>query len=163
MDHRHVWINRLRHIIHIALIWLFVGCIEGKTPLIDESRKGPESSSDTGALYEPRETDGSDASLTVTDVDTTRIDTGFEQTVAIVEPIEGPTPVEGERWRSFNVQGKYVLEWANEGYDEETFALIKTLGFNYARAPLDYRIYTEKGDWSEFIEEELEAIDFAVS
>ncbi|MDP4221813.1 MAG: cellulase family glycosylhydrolase [Bacteroidota bacterium] len=64
--------------------------------------------------------------------------------------------------RGFNLLGKYDVDWSNNGFQEEEFAIIKDLGFNFARLPLDYRTYTQPGNWDVFIEDEVAEIDQAV-
>jgi aryl-phospho-beta-D-glucosidase BglC (GH1 family) len=65
-------------------------------------------------------------------------------------------------WRGFNLLGKFTVEWNNSGYEEEDFAMISDLGFNFVRLPIDYRTYTKNDDWGVFIEEGLADIDNAV-
>jgi len=71
-------------------------------------------------------------------------------------------PVLPKRWKGFNLLGKFTLEWSNEGYEEDDFSMIRELGFNFVRLPVDYRTYSVKGNWNKFIERELQDIDQAV-
>lgn len=67
-----------------------------------------------------------------------------------------------ETHKGFNLLGKFDAGWSNTGFQEEEFEIIKDLGFNFARLPLDYRTYTRTGNWDVFIEEECSEIDDAV-
>ncbi|HPG40253.1 MAG TPA: cellulase family glycosylhydrolase [bacterium] len=67
-----------------------------------------------------------------------------------------------ERWRGFNLLGKFTVEWNNEGYVEDDFIMIADLGFNFVRLPIDYRTYCEPGDWYTFNAAGLDDIDNAV-
>ncbi len=67
-----------------------------------------------------------------------------------------------ETHKGFNLLGKFDAGWSNTGFQEEEFEIIKDLGFNFARLPLDYRTYTQAGNWNVFIEEECAEIDDAV-
>ena len=68
-------------------------------------------------------------------------------------------PVLPRLWKGFNLLGKFTKEWSNEGYLEDDFAMIAELGFNFVRLPVDYRTYTVQGNWTRFVERELEDID----
>jgi len=65
------------------------------------------------------------------------------------------------RWRGFN-----LLEWFNVGnaqaFREEDFKLIKELGFNFVRIPMDYRIWITDGDWEQINEAKFAELDQAV-
>lgn len=54
--------------------------------------------------------------------------------------------------KGFNLLGKFDAGWSNTGFSEKEFEIIKDLGFNFARLPLDYRTYTKAGNWNEFSE-----------
>jgi aryl-phospho-beta-D-glucosidase BglC (GH1 family) len=62
-------------------------------------------------------------------------------------------PAIPERLRGFNLLGKFDVTWSNTGFIEEDFILIKELGFNFIRVPIDYRTYTGPGNWLAFNEE----------
>lgn len=64
--------------------------------------------------------------------------------------------------KGFNLLGKYDVGWSNSGFQEEEFIILKDLGFNFARLPLDYRTYTQTGNWNVFLEDEVAEIDKAV-
>jgi aryl-phospho-beta-D-glucosidase BglC (GH1 family) len=61
--------------------------------------------------------------------------------------------------KGFNLLGKFDVNWSNYGYTEEEFIIIKDLGFNFVRLPLDFRTYTKSGDWDTFVESEIAKID----
>lgn len=65
--------------------------------------------------------------------------------------------------KGFNLLGKFDVNWSNKGYSEEDFSLIKQLGFNFVRLPIDYRTYTREGDWDTFIETQVQQIDQAIN
>jgi aryl-phospho-beta-D-glucosidase BglC (GH1 family) len=65
--------------------------------------------------------------------------------------------------KGFNLLGKFDVSWSNAGYTEKEFLLIHNLGFNFVRLPLDYRTYTQAGNWNVFLEAEVKEIDNAVS
>jgi aryl-phospho-beta-D-glucosidase BglC (GH1 family) len=48
------------------------------------------------------------------------------------------------------------------GFTEQEFSMIHELGFNFVRLPLDYRTYTQAGNWDNFTETEFVKIDKAV-
>ncbi|MCW5935196.1 MAG: cellulase family glycosylhydrolase [Fimbriimonadia bacterium] len=66
------------------------------------------------------------------------------------------------RWRGFNLQEMFHEEWANKPFNEVDFEWIAELGFNFVRLPMDYRIWTEKSDWTKFKEPALKEVDKAV-
>ncbi len=67
-----------------------------------------------------------------------------------------------EEHKGFNLLGKFDVGWSNNGFSEEEFIIVKDLGFNFVRLPLDYRTYTQPGNWDVFIDEEIAEIDKAV-
>lgn len=66
------------------------------------------------------------------------------------------------RWRGFNLLEKFTLR-NNAPYQEDDFRWIAELGFNFVRLPMDYRCYTEPGDWLKFRESMLLEIDQAIA
>jgi endoglucanase len=66
------------------------------------------------------------------------------------------------RWRGFNLQGRYSLQHSNPGFQEDEFQLISDWGFNFARLPMDYRIWSKNGDWNVIDEAIFKDIDRAV-
>ncbi|MFH0758423.1 MAG: cellulase family glycosylhydrolase [Bacteroidota bacterium] len=64
--------------------------------------------------------------------------------------------------KGFNLPGKFDVSWSNTGYTEKEFSMINQLGFNFVRLPIDYRTYTQPGDWDAFVESEVEEIDDAI-
>lgn len=69
--------------------------------------------------------------------------------------------IDVSKWRGFNLQEKFTLK-KNSPFLEDDFRWIAELGFNYVRLPMDYRCYTEEGDWLKFREDQLGEIDAAV-
>ncbi len=70
--------------------------------------------------------------------------------------------VDPSRWRGFNLLEKFTLR-GNAPFKEDDFKWIAELGFNYVRLPMDYRCYTEPGDWLKFKESALQEIDQAIA
>lgn len=64
--------------------------------------------------------------------------------------------------KGFNLLGKFDVSWSNSGFTEKEFRIINELGFNFVRLPLDFRTYTQYGNWDKFVEAELVKIDKAV-
>lgn len=64
--------------------------------------------------------------------------------------------------KGFNLLGKFDVSWSNTGFKESEFKLVHDLGFNFVRLPLDFRTYTQYGNWDKFTETELVKIDKAV-
>ena len=79
-----------------------------------------------------------------------------------VTPGNNYEDVEYGRFRGFNLLGKFDVEWSNPGYSEWDFQMIRELGFNFVRLPIDYRTFTASGDWNNFSEKELTDIDNAI-
>ncbi|MFN8207509.1 MAG: cellulase family glycosylhydrolase [Bacteroidales bacterium] len=65
--------------------------------------------------------------------------------------------------RGFNLLGKFDVSWSNQGFSEQDFQMIHDMGFNFVRLPLDYRTYTQAGNWNVFLENEVKEIDNAVA
>jgi endoglucanase len=75
------------------------------------------------------------------------------------------------RWRGFNLLQKFRFDNAaksvvfarpNMPFDEEDFALIRELGFDFVRLPLDYLCWSDQEDWRRLDERTLAEIDQAV-
>ncbi|MBE0655292.1 MAG: cellulase family glycosylhydrolase, partial [Bacteroidales bacterium] len=64
--------------------------------------------------------------------------------------------------KGFNLLGKFDVSWSNKGFSQGEFSMIHELGFNFVRLPLDYRTYTQSGNWDVFLETEVQEIDKAV-
>lgn len=64
--------------------------------------------------------------------------------------------------KGFNLLGKFDVSWSNSGFVQKDFYVIHDLGFNFVRLPLDYRTYTQTGNWDVFTEAQLVKIDQAV-
>ncbi|MDH7570755.1 MAG: cellulase family glycosylhydrolase, partial [Armatimonadota bacterium] len=72
------------------------------------------------------------------------------------------TPQKLPRWRGFNLTEKFHRDWSNKPFVEEDFRLIRELGFNFVRLPMDYRVWIQGNDWTRFNEAALREIDQAV-
>ena len=66
------------------------------------------------------------------------------------------------KWRGFNLLEKFSKGWSNRPFVEEDFRLVRELGFNFVRLPMDYRVWIKDGDWTRFDEGEFHDIDEAV-
>ena len=74
-----------------------------------------------------------------------------------------------ERWCGFNLLGMFCQTKMAEGdkrifgcFPEDRFQWMHEWGFNFARLPLDYRFFVEKGDWMKPVESQLKKLDDAV-
>lgn len=65
------------------------------------------------------------------------------------------------RWRGFNLLEKFQVR-GQSPFVEKDFQLIRRLGFNFVRLPMDYRCWIVDGDWEKFNEQSLKEIDQAV-
>lgn len=83
-----------------------------------------------------------------------------EKTPLVFTPID--LNLFSETHKGFNLLGKFDAAWSNSGFQEEEFAIVKDLGFNFVRLPLDYRTYTQTGNWNVFLDEEVSEIDDAI-
>ena len=72
------------------------------------------------------------------------------------------TPRKLPRWRGFNLLEKFYKRKKNDPFKEKDFKLIRELGFNFVRLPMDYRIWIKDGDWTRFDEEFFKDLDQAV-
>ncbi len=66
------------------------------------------------------------------------------------------------RWRGFNLLEKFMVH-NNQPFVEKDFEMIRDLGFNFVRLPMDYRCWIVDGDWEKFDEKTLAEIDQAVA
>ncbi len=66
------------------------------------------------------------------------------------------------RWRGFNLLEKFSKDWSNKPFVEEDFRLISSLGFNFVRLPMDYRVWIKNNDINQFDEAVLRDVDRAV-
>ncbi len=68
------------------------------------------------------------------------------------------------RWRGFNLTGMFIRPraGAKSTFKEEDFAIVKDLGFNFARLPMDYRYWIANEDWEQIDEEAVGQVDDAV-
>lgn len=67
------------------------------------------------------------------------------------------------RWRGFNLLGMFIRGSSPGSFEEEDFQLIRELGFNFVRLPLDYRFWLKAGDWAQIDETQLKPIDQAIA
>ena len=69
------------------------------------------------------------------------------------------------RWRGFNLQGRFAMPgrpYVGRAFDEFDFATMAEWGFDFARLPLSYWVWSSKDDWSIINEEPLKEIDRAI-
>lgn len=66
-------------------------------------------------------------------------------------------------WKGSNLLNRFHREWQNRPFAEADFALMAEFGFNFARLPIDYRVYTSPGDWIQFNETVLQNLDQAIA
>lgn len=78
------------------------------------------------------------------------------------EPLPGATWEKLPRWRGFNLLEKFMVG-NNKPYVEKDFEMIRDLGFNFVRLPMDYRCWIVDGDWEKFNEQTFREIDQAVA
>lgn len=72
------------------------------------------------------------------------------------------THVDPSQWHGFNLLEKFTLR-GDAPFREDDFKWIAELGFNFVRLPVDYRCYTEAGNWLRFREKALAEIDQAIA
>jgi endoglucanase len=72
-----------------------------------------------------------------------------------------PSPRKLPRWRGFNLLEMFQVA-GSRPFREEDFAWISELGFDFVRLPLDYRCWTDSGDWTKLKEDVLKQLDHAV-
>ncbi len=76
------------------------------------------------------------------------------------------TPIDldlfSENLKGFNLLGKFDVNWSNYGFSEEEYIILQDLGFNFVRLPLDYRTYTQPGNWDVFLKDKIAEIDKAI-
>jgi endoglucanase len=65
------------------------------------------------------------------------------------------------RWRGFNLTEK-VSGQHSRSFVEKDFAWMAELGFDFARIPLSYWVWSDPNNWYEIDEEQLQGIDEAV-
>ncbi len=74
-----------------------------------------------------------------------------------------PSPARLPQWRGFNLLSMfYVDRKAVVGFPETDFDLVKELGYNFVRLPMDYRFWVDPKDWTKVREEIAARIDKAV-
>jgi endoglucanase len=81
-------------------------------------------------------------------------------------PLPDPSPQKLPRWRGFNLLEMFIVPSPDQAkrFRAEDFAWIGEWGFNFVRLPLDYRSWTDPGDWTNIREDRVayvaEAVDF---
>jgi endoglucanase len=78
----------------------------------------------------------------------------------IERSLSEPTAKALPRWRGFNLLEKFTEE--NRRFNEQDFEWINELGFNFARLPMNYRLWIEGSAWMRFRRQTLVEIDEAV-
>lgn len=79
----------------------------------------------------------------------------------LLAPAAAQTAPRPARWRGFNLLEMFRQDSAKP-FREEDFQTIAEWGFNFARLPMDYRIWTKAGDWRVLQEDALKNVDAAV-
>lgn len=79
---------------------------------------------------------------------------------AVEDKLPAPSPAKLPRWHGFNLLNKF--NGSNDRFNEQDFAWIAELGFNFVRLPMDYRMWIEDNDWTKLHEPTLKEIDEAV-
>jgi hypothetical protein len=80
--------------------------------------------------------------------------------LALMAPAPAPQD-KSPRWRGFNLLEMFQQEQARP-FREDDFRMISEWGFNFVRLPMDYRIWTQDGDWRKINEDALKNVDAAV-
>ncbi len=80
-------------------------------------------------------------------------------------PLPEPSAEKLPRWRGFNLLYKFNAGSAptSAAVMAEDFRLIASLGFNFARIPMDYRCWITDGDWERIDEAKLSDVDRIVA
>ncbi len=79
-----------------------------------------------------------------------------------IAPLPEATAAKLPRWRGFNLLNRFILGWSNTPFLEQDFELISRWGFNFARLPVDYRIYTDPENWLQIKPDVIEDFDRAI-
>lgn len=77
------------------------------------------------------------------------------------ETLPEATPAKLPRWRGFNLLSKFNTT-TGKPFPEADFQAIAELGFNFARLPMDYRVWTNPSNLTDLREPVLKEIDQAV-
>ncbi|XHR27872.1 MAG: glycoside hydrolase family 5 protein [Chthoniobacteraceae bacterium] len=78
-------------------------------------------------------------------------------------PLPEATASHLPRWRGFNLTEKFIQGSDNRPFAEEDFQIISELGFNFARLPMDYRLWIKNKDWKQIDEAAFADIDRAIA
>ena len=76
-----------------------------------------------------------------------------------------PTPTAQKlppSWKGFNLLNMFYKGGEDRLFVEEEFKMMSEWGFNFARIPMDYRIWIKSGDWNNIDETMIKRIDRAV-
>lgn len=88
---------------------------------------------------------------------------GFFPAAAVAQSqLPDASPANLQHWRGFNLDPFWKLD-LQRPVDEADFQIVKDLGFNFVRFPMDYRIWIENGDWHVINEMALAEVDRAVA
>jgi endoglucanase len=87
--------------------------------------------------------------------------TGPSRPAAIQSTLPEPTPRKLPRWLGFNLLEMF-FGGGDRPFQEQDFAWIAELGFNFVRLALDYRCWTDRGDWRRLRQDVLKRLDQAV-
>lgn len=79
-------------------------------------------------------------------------------------PLPDPSPRRLPRWRGFNLLEMFIVPTPDQAkrFSAEDFAWISEWGFNFVRLPLDYRSWTDPGDWTKIREDRVAYVAEAV-
>lgn len=72
-----------------------------------------------------------------------------------------PSPSKLPRWRGFNLPNLTSADRAKP-YEESDYALIAEWGFDFARLPLSYRLWSEPATWTQIDETAMREVDRGV-
>ena len=76
-----------------------------------------------------------------------------------------PTPTAQKlpsSWKGFNLLNMFYKGSDDRIFSEEEFKMMSEWGFNFARIPMDYRIWIKSNDWNNIDESMIKRIDKAV-
>ena len=76
-------------------------------------------------------------------------------------PTPAPQKLPSE-WKGFNLLNMFYKDSDDRLFEEEEFKMMSEWGFNFARIPMDYRIWIKSNDWNNIDETQIKRIDKAV-
>ena len=65
-------------------------------------------------------------------------------------------------WKGFNLLNMFYKGNDDRPFEEEEFKMMSEWGFNFARIPMDYRIWIKSGDWNNIDETMIKRIDSVI-